>query len=139
MDWLVFISHAQDRMFIALAGLLLSCFLDAGAAALFGNRADPRPLLEQAADFLTSGIAARLDKSVRGQGTLVMRGALLLAILCALFYAIGAWGLAMTRQLDLSGTFLALLMTASTGILGWFGPLRALSVHLNNPQAPRPY
>ena len=139
MDLWLFISHAQDRIFIALAGLLLSCFIDAGAAALFGNRADPRPLLEQATDFIAGGIIARLDRAKHGQGTLVMAGALLLAVLCALYYVLGAWTLLATRHVELSGAFLVLLVMASTGVLGWFGPLRALAGHLANPRAPRPY
>ncbi|HEY8963982.1 MAG TPA: hypothetical protein VIN59_05905 [Alphaproteobacteria bacterium] len=139
MDLWLYVSSVQDRLFIALMGLLLSCVVDIGAAALFGNRADPRPLLEQVTDFLVGGISTRLDKAARGQGALVLRGAILLAIACAIYYALGAWILMMTRHLGYSGVFLALFMMASTGILGWFGPLRALSNHLSNPQAPRPY
>lgn len=139
MDLWFYVSSMQDRLFIALMGLLLSCFVDAGASALFGNRADPRPLLEQLTDFLVGGISSRLDKPGRGQGDLVMRGAILIALICALYIAVGAWTLSFTRHVDASGVFLTILVMASTGILGWFGPLRALAGHLANPRAPRPY
>lgn len=139
MDASLYITEIHNRAFIALTGLLLSCVIDMCATAFMSGKADPRPLLEQLADNLTGGIIARLNRNVRGQGVLVMRGAILTLLLVAAFVGIGVVLLGLARDLGVSGVYTMLVVAASCGVLGWFGPLKTLAAHLVNPKAPRPY
>jgi len=139
MDLPLYISLVQNRMFLALAGLLCAFFFDVISGALLRHHADPRPLLERVADMVLYPFVSRLNRAGRAESTLFMRGSFILAIGCALFFGVIAYSLKLATEYGYGGSYITLLVAFSTGTVGWFAPMRALGRALNDPAAPRPY
>lgn len=139
MDTAVYVSSLQDRTFLALAGFAGAVVFDLIRGVLLGHRTDPRPVLERVADAILFPLASRLNRAGRADGTLTMRGVLVLAVGCILFFVAIGFGLSFARQYEQGGTFQAALVILSTGTVGWFVPLRALARVIADPKAPRPY
>lgn len=139
MDIALYVSSLQDRSFLALAGLGGAIVLDLARGAIFGHRSDPRPTLERLADAILFPLASRLNRPGRSDGALIMRGFMVLAIGCLVFFAVGAALFTIARDHGQGGAALAALVAFSTGALGWFTPLRSLARVLTDPSAPRPY
>lgn len=139
MDLSVYVSSVESRVFLALAGLLGALAIDAVRGILFRNLADPRPLLERLADIAITPVILRMNRAGRAQGTLLMRGLLVLAIGCAMSFALVGWGFYMARLQGQGGAYLTLLLAFSVGTVGWFPPLKALARLADDPRAPRPF
>ncbi|MCB9987499.1 MAG: hypothetical protein H6865_07700 [Rhodospirillales bacterium] len=139
MDLTVYVSQLQNRTFLALAGLALALLFDMGRGLAFGHRADPRPLMEKLADMLLYPMAARLNRAGRPDGALTLRGVMVLALGCMAFFGGVAALLHFAHRYGQGGAALTLLVALSTGTVGWFAPLRALSRILSDSRAPRPY
>ncbi|NBX66242.1 MAG: hypothetical protein EBQ96_04525 [Proteobacteria bacterium] len=139
MDFQLYVSLVQDRLFLALSGLLGAFFLDVVHGALFRHHADPRPLMERAADMIVYPLAARMNRSGRADSTLLMRGVVILALVCALFFGGIGYAYHIARDMGEGGAFITVMIALSVGTVGWFAPLRALATAINNPKAPRPY
>lgn len=139
MDAVLYVSQLQDRTFLALAGLAGAFFFDTVRGAIFANRSDPRPVLERLADMILFPLAMRLNRPGRADGTLTLRGVMVLALGCILFFAGIAFGYAAARDYGHGGAFLTALIILSTGTVGWFAPLRALARIIADPKSPRPY
>ncbi len=139
MDLALYVSSLQDRGFLALAGLGGAVLIDLACGAVFGHRADPRPVMERLADAILFPIASRLNRPGRSDGALIMRGFMVLVIGCMIFFSVGAGLLHIAREYGQGGVVMAALVAFSTSALGWFAPLRALTRILANPAAPRPY
>lgn len=139
MDATVYVSSVQDRTFLALAGLAAAFLFDIVRGAIFAHRCDPRPVLERVADMILFPLASRLNRAGRADGTLTLRGVMILALGCILFFAAIGFGLSYAKYHGQGGPFLTALVVLSTGTLGWFAPLRALARVTSDPKAPRPY
>lgn len=139
MDFQLYVSLVQDRLFLALSGLVGAFFLDVVHGTLFRHHADPRPLMERAADMVIWPMIARMNRTGRADATLLMRGVVILAIACAIFFGVIGYGYHMARDAGQGGAYLTVVLALSIGTVGWFAPLRALAVALKNPKAPRPY
>lgn len=139
MDFQLYVSLVQDRLFLALSGLVGAFFLDVVHGALFRHHADPRPLMERAADMIVFPMVSRMNRSGRADSTLLMRGVIILALVCAVFFGVIGYAYHMARDMGEGGAFITVLIALSVGTVGWFAPLRALAVAINNPKAPRPY
>lgn len=129
----------ENRLFLALVGVVAAFFLDVVHGTLFRHRADPRPLLERAVDGVLGPLVRRLNRAGRPDTTLVMRGMFVLVLACVLFFGVTAGGYIFARLHGHGGTFLIALLALSCGTVGWFAPLRALAGALGNPKAARPY
>ena len=101
--------------------------------------ADPRPLIERAADTLVYPLAFRMNRSGRSDGTLFMRGSVILVLACAICFAAAAAIFHVAMLNGQGGAFQMLLVAFSTGTIGWYAPMRALGKAIGNTQAPRPY
>lgn len=130
---------AQNRLFLALAGLVCAVLFDALRGAVLRNRCDPRPVMERLAALIQAPVVTRMNRVARAESTLILRGFAILAFTCVLFFIATAFLYQIAREAGQGGAFLSLLVAASAGTLGWFAPLRALAVALGDPKAPRPY
>ncbi len=139
MDAALYVSSLQERSFLALAGLGGSIVLDLVRGAVFGHRSDPRPAMERLADTVLFPFASRLNRPGRSDGALTLRGVMVLAIGCMIFFGVGAAILTLAREHGQYAPVLVALIAISVSALGWFAPLRALAKILGNPSAPRPY
>jgi len=139
MDAALYVSQLQDRTFLALAGLAGAFFFDVIRGAVFAHRTDPRPVLERVADMVLFPLATRLNRPGRADGALTLRGVLILAIGCILFFAAIAFGFMQARALGQGGPFQMLILVLSIGTVGWFAPLRSLARIIADPKAARPY
>jgi cobalamin biosynthesis protein CobD/CbiB len=139
MDIASYITGMQDRAFLALAGLTLAFIADFLRGLLLGHRADPRPLLERAADVMLFPLASRLNRPGRSDGALIMRGAVIMIIGCVIFFSIIALALSFARQYGQGGFLMTILVASSVTATGWFASLRALARTMTDPKSPRPY
>lgn len=139
MDAALYVSMVQDRMFIALGGLLGAFVFDSLRGALFRHTSDPRPCLERIYDAILTPLVLKMNRNQRADGTLVMRGALIMAVLTAASFAGITYAYIHARQYVEGGIFMCVFVALSTSTLSWFWPLRALSAAITNPKAPRPF
>lgn len=139
MDFQLYVSQIEARVFLALSGLIGAFFLDTVMGALFRHHNDPRPVMERLADALVYPLASRMNRAGRADSTLLMRGFVMLALSCALFFGVIGYAYHFAKNMGEGGAFITLLIALSTGIMGWFMPLKALATAIKNPNAPRPY
>ncbi len=139
MDSSVYIDLMQDRVFLALAGLLVAFALDAISGFLLRHHADPRPVFERFIDFVTTPVIRRMNRAGRADTTLLLRGVVVLAFTCAVVFVGVAFGYQQAVNIGQGGVFLTMLVAFSTATVSWFAPLRALVRALADKKAALPY
>ncbi len=106
MNLELYVSLLEGRLFLALSGLLGAFFLDVVHGTLFRHHADPRPIMERVADMLIYPLASRMNRAGRADGTLIMRGVVILALACALFFGVIGYAYHIARDMGVPRTTL---------------------------------